>query len=101
MQLLIKRKAADIFLLQIFRMIRSPFLEKGIGFFVLFSLSDLKNRVAAVCVTQNFFIRQGLGREPQQAEKYTRSAIAARVIFRVCGNKGITGIVIGVSVFMI
>jgi len=30
-----------------------------------------------------------LGREPQQAEKHTRSATAVRVIFRVCGNKGI------------
>ena len=35
------------------------------------------------------FVRQGLGREPQQEEKYTRSVSAARVIFRVCGNKGI------------
>ena len=40
-------------------------------------------------VTQNIFVRRGLGREPQQAEKYTRSAAAVRVIFRVCGNKGI------------
>jgi len=30
-----------------------------------------------------------LGRESQQAEKYTRSASAVRVIFRVCGHKGI------------
>jgi len=40
-------------------------------------------------VTQNIFVRRGLGWEPQQAEKYTRSATAVRVIFRVCGNKGI------------
>ena len=40
-------------------------------------------------VTQNIFVRLGLGREPQQAEKYTRSASAVRVIFRVCGYKGI------------
>ena len=40
-------------------------------------------------VTQNIFVRRGLGREPQQAEKHTRSASAVRVIFRVCGNKGI------------
>ena len=49
------------------------------------------NRVAGPerIVTQNILVRQGLGREPQQAEKYTRSAAAFRVIFRVCGNKGI------------
>ena len=49
------------------------------------------NRAATALssVTQNIFVRRGLGREPQQAEKYTRSATAVRVIFRVCGNKGI------------
>ena len=42
-----------------------------------------------VIVTQNIFVRRGLGREPQQAEKHTRSALAVRVLFRVCGYKGI------------
>ena len=40
-------------------MIRSPFFEKGIGLFLRFSISDLKNRVAAVCVIQNSFLFAG------------------------------------------
>ena len=53
--------------------------------------SAIFNRVVGPerTVSQNIYVRQGLGREPQQAEKYTRSASAVRVIFRVCGNKGI------------
>jgi len=50
--------------------------------------------VNATVVSFHFFdtslpVRRGLERESQQAEKYTRSATAVRVIFRVCGNKGI------------
>ena len=40
-------------------------------------------------VTQNILVRRGLGREPQQAGKDTRSATADRVIFRVCGYTSI------------
>ena len=40
-------------------------------------------------VTQNILVRRGLGQEPQQAEKHTRSVAAVRVILRVCGYTSI------------
>ena len=38
-------------------------------------------------VTQNIFVRRGLGREPQQAEKYTRSAAAVISIMKSAKGK--------------
>ena len=63
-------------------------------------ISDF-NRAADLegIVTQNILVRRGLGREPQQAEKHTRSATAVRVIFRVCGYTSIACTVTDLVVF--
>ena len=59
---------------------------------VMYDKTDLidvanKNRVAAVqrAAYQNTLCSPGIGAEPQQGRKYTRSASAVRVFFRVCG----------------
>ena len=46
-------------------------------------------------VTQNIFVRRGLGRGPQQAEKYTRSASAVRVFFVFVGTQALLAPLLG------
>lgn len=56
---------------------------------ILFDTSDSVNRVAAVrrAVYQNIYVRQGLGREPQQAQNHSFPPQRKWVVFAFCVYK--------------